>query len=94
MEEIKLLVYGHFRGLKGGFASRIARKDSEVNSLALTGDAAAVARDCNTSVKEVLGEYKNIRTITGEMVTAKLAEAWFALLPAAPSNVLQAQFRF
>ncbi len=61
---------------------------------AQTGDAAAVARDCNTSAKEVLGEYKNVHTVTGEPVTKKLAQEWFALFPPHDGEDPQIEFSF
>lgn len=61
---------------------------------ALTNDAKLVAAECNTSPEEVMRDYKDIRTITGELVTKSLAEEWFNVLPPkANGKVLQANFR-
>ena len=60
--------------------------------MATTGDPVAVANECNTSATEVLMHYRDVRTITGEFVTADLAAEWFALLPEQPGKIVPAKF--
>lgn len=60
--------------------------------LAESGQIEVVADEANTSAKKIRSNYRQIKTVTGEMVTKETAEKWLGLMPEHGANVIQASF--
>jgi len=61
---------------------------------AQTGNDSMVAGECNTSAAEVRRDYRDVRTLTRDLVTADLAASYFGIMPPSATNVVQGDFRF